>query len=242
VNIVEEYLQNWVTRDGGGMLDPADRAPPFEGCTLERTKNDNPILFLVQMAVEVIKTQPQYLPQFKENFERHMTSTQIVPGLHSRRCGDTPFINQSHDNIVAMVIGSYFLGGIYGENVYQYGARNQWCYNVQASGQYDLKYALQGGDIAICAYATRRKPEPWYILWLAGGMVLSKDFNLTDLRIQLLEAILPSLSKWEQSLLSTAISIHKWRRGSGEKYGGTRFGYYSNEHPFSRFVKAGGTL
>ena len=237
IEFIEEFLNDWTTADGGGMLDPNDREPPIEG-DLERTNNQNAILFLVQPAFDFVEMFPAFKGRLKAKYDTHMGSTEIEPGLHARWRGGAHLIRQSHDNLIGMLVGSWLFDSDYGEKIFQYGSKNRWCFNVGAPGVYDVKCQLQGGDIAIAHLATGRKPAAWYVLWLAIGLMNPVAYNLADLRIRFLEKVMHKLDFAERMLLNFAIDFHKRKRGPVKNYNYTRFGYYRPAHPFTKFQQA----
>lgn len=232
----KEYLENWVAPDGGGKLNKDDEMSPFgQSCPGPTTKNENPILFLVQTAIEMVKHYPETIFTFKALYEKHMASTEISPGLHSRRCGDSTIRRQSHDNVVAMLIGGWFFQSEYPMKIFKYGRIVGWNYNVLKPGQFDIKSQLQGGDIAIAHYAVGFTPEIWNVIWLATGLAISTTYNLADLRIEFLEAFMKAATSGQVPLiqkviLQTGILIHKMRRGPRIKWVRKYFG--GTEYPF----------
>lgn len=233
--LVDEYLEKYVAPDGGGRLEPEDDIPALAPtCQMRTTKNENPILFLVQAAWEFCKEFPGELDAiFKAHYERHMQSTRVQTGLHARRCGDTFRIGQSHDNVVAMVIGSFLFRTPHAEEIFQFGSTHAWCFNVKQPGNFDITQTLQGGDIAICHYATHRETSPWNAVWLAVGLSISRVYNLSDLRIEFLKRTMPERNRFEKFVLGAGIWIHEIRRGSRDKYWSKN--YYGPDHPFRKF-------
>lgn len=237
--VVDEYLSKWVAPDGGGMIDPDDRLPPFPPFVLETTKNENPILFLVQTALELFLNFPDRRLDLKSPFVEHMAGTRVVTGLHSRRPGDAKQFRQSHDNIVAMVIGSWIFNTEHRHEIFGYGSAYGWNFNVadpyQASGEFDVRCNLQGGDVAICHLACGKLPPIWLVIWLAVGLAISRVWNLADLRIRFLELLQPGLPLHIRFLLGTAISFHKFRRGTRMDWIRTYF--FDSNYPFRKIVE-----
>jgi len=232
-----EYLTNWVAPDGGGKLKPSDIHEPFPGCSLETTNNENPILFLVQSAMELIKHYPASIFSFKALYEKHMASTVVegIEGLHSRRCGDFTIRRQSHDNVVAMLIGGWYFKSDYAMKIYKYGSSVGWNYAVMTPGQFDMKSQIQGGDVAIAHYAVGFSPEIWNVIWLAVGLAISKTWNLADIRIQFLQAAKDKIPLVHKLILGPAIFIHQLRRGPRVNWVKKYFG--GTEYPFRMVIE-----
>lgn len=234
-DLLKLYLEKYIAPDGGGRLEPEDDRHSFSNSEIRTTNNENPILFLVQAAREFLIHFDYCYTIFKDAYERHMRSTELVTGLHSRRDGDHFYISQSHDNIVAMMIGSFTFNSSYGEKIFHYGSKHGWVFNVKKIGDTEtLTHQLQGGDIAICYFATNRVPTLWHTLWLGIGLAISKTWNLADLRIQFLKEIIYKIPVNHRLILETAIEIHKWRRGPIR--GNWAKEYYKPEHPVRRMI------
>ncbi|NJL72573.1 MAG: hypothetical protein HC888_13895 [Candidatus Competibacteraceae bacterium] len=193
MSLVNEYLSNWVSPDGGGMIDPGDRLPPFEGAAVDTTKNENPILFLVQAVYELFIAHPNRLEDLKRPFVQHMEATRVEPGLHSRRPGDAKQFRQSHDNLVAMFIGSWLFNTAHRHEIFAYGSMHGWNFNVGEPGRFQLECQMQGGDVAIAHLACGKQPSLWLLIWLGIGLAISTTWNLADLRIKFLEHLAPAM-------------------------------------------------
>lgn len=233
---ITEHLSNFIAPDGGGMLHLNDKAPPLWGCSLERTDNGNAILYLIHPAINFLEKFPEFEPQYKEAFERHMGSTEIIEGLHSRRCGDRFIIGQSHDNILAMLIGGYYLKSEYGKKVFKFLKDHNFNYNVADPDLFDSRCQMQGGDIAVAFFTQKEVPQMWLTIWLALGLAFSKKWNLVDLRITFLkDTIFKSIPKTHSILIAIGIFLHGLRRGlRSSKY---RSFDFPPEHPFVRFLE-----
>lgn len=231
MTLAELYLKDYIAQDGGGKLKPTDERLPFATyCPWSTTLNENPILFLVQSAIELTRLEPDKYLDFKYKYSLHMDQTWMLPGLHSRRCGDYTIRRQSHDNVVAMCIGSWYFKTVHAQNIYDYGNSVFWNYNVISPPKFDIKSQIQGGDIAIATYAVNKVPNVLFLLWLAVGLAISKTYNLADLRIWFIEQKLKSLPIHHRLVLKAAIWIHKKRRGPRLKWIEQYF--KGSEHPF----------
>ena len=235
-SLTRTYLEHYVSADGGGKLSPTDTHTPFPGCMLTTTANENPILFLVQSAIQLLKTEPAYYYDFQSLYFKHMASTQIVPGLHSRRCGDEVIRRQSHDNVVAMAIGGWYFNSHHAKSICEYASTRLWNYNVMGTHAFDLKSQIQGGDIAICRYAAEQTPNVVCLMWLAIGLITTKAFNLADLRIEFLEDIMSKLPILHRLVLKAAIYLHRKRRGPRINW--VRAYFKGSEHPMLLSVES----
>jgi hypothetical protein len=234
---ITEHLEKFIAPDGGGKLDVSDEGGPLHGCTLNRTINQNGILYLVHPAFEFVSEYPEFKPQYKEAYERHMASTEIESGCHSRICGDRFLIRQSHDNVLAMLIGGWLFDSVYAKRVFDFLKAHNFCYNVADPNAYDVRCQLQGGDMAIAYYATRQAAPLWCVIWLALGLAFTRKWNLADLRISFLkENVFKTIPKKESLILSAGMLLHGIRRGKrSTKY---RLFDFSEFHPFVKFLEA----
>lgn len=237
--LITEHLEHFIAPDGGGMLDERDVSLPLHGCALNRTNNQNGILYLVHPAFEFVDFDRSCLEKYKEAYERHMASTYIEDGLHSRSCGDRFLIAQSHDNILAMLIGGWLLGSAYGQRVFNFLKAHNFNYNVADPNTFDSKCQMQGGDIAIAHYTVGAKPPMWCVIWLACGLALTTKWNLADLRVSFLKKnIFKNIPKSESVLIAIGMFLHGLRRGPrSSKF---RLFDFPASHPFVRFLELRG--
>lgn len=230
--LIEEHLALYVAEDGGGRLTVDDTQPPILGCKCERTNNENPILYLVQPAIEFCEKYPKYYPIYKALYEKHMASTEIEEGLHSRRCGDRFLIRQSQDNIIAMVIGGWYFKSEYARKVHDFCYHHSWNYNVKDPDKFDFRCQLQGGDVAIIQWCAGFTPTPEDVIWLSAGLSVTRSFNTADLRLKFLE-LFKKQRPIDKLILSPGVWAHNLRRGPRTG------GFFPPGHPFRSFV--GGT-
>jgi len=239
LQFITEHLEKWIAPDGGGMLDLDDVAAANYGCTLDRTNNQNGILYLVHPAFEFVTAYPEFKEFYKRAYEKHMASTEIISGMHSRSCGDRFAIRQSHDNVIAMLIGGWLLQSEYRYNVFYFLKNHNFNYNVSDPDTFDSRCQLQGGDIAI-AHFTVNKPAPmWCVIWLAIGLAFTTKWNLADLRVSFLrENIFKTIPKLESIIISFGMVAHGIHRGTrASKF---RLFDFKPEHPFVKFLEARG--
>lgn len=232
--LAEEFLNDYVAKDGGGCLEPHRVMPPNVGCIYETPQNDNAILYLVHPAIEFMKSFVEYEVLFKEQYEHHMRNTMIEPGRHLRRCGAVD-IRQSHDNVLAMMIGGFYFESKYAQWLYNYLKKCGWNYNVVTPGEWILECQIQGGDIAIHDMCVGNTPAIWNTAWLAGGLATTKKWNLADLRITFLKDVKHKLPFSHRKLLDIGIAIHEMRRGPRVQ-ACLKFDFPA-VHPFVRFIR-----
>jgi hypothetical protein len=236
-DFVKDHLSYFIAPDGGGMLDSNDIRPPIGECTLYRTHNENPILYLVHPAINFCLEFNEFKSVYADHYNRHMASTYIEPGRHSRRCGDKDLIKQSHDNIVAQLIGGWFFKSAYAREVFNFGKKYDWNFNIKEPGKFELKCQLQGGDIAIAHYAVEEKCPMWCALWLALGLSVSKNWNMCDLRITFLcELLFKKITFLQSSIILIGIVVHGIRRGT--RVSKAREFDFPITHPFVKFLEA----
>jgi len=239
IQFITEHLEKWIAPDGGGMLDLDDTAPAHYGCSLDRTKNQNGILYLVHPAFEFVTAHPQFNESYKRAYETHMRSTEIIPGLHSRSCGDRFNIRQSHDNILAMLIGGWLFKSSFADKVFQFLDDHKFNYNVADPYAFDSRCQMQGGDVAIAHYTVNKTPPLWCVWWLAIGLAFTTKWNLADLRVSFLkQVIFKTIPKHQSYIVALGMIAHGLHRGTRQSK--FRMFDFKPEHPFVKFLEARG--
>jgi len=210
----KEFIEQYIAEDGGGRLQLIPDLPINHGCRLQSPWNDNAVLYFTHPAIEFLKKDKSLLTIFKERFETHMRETEIAVGLHGRRCGFTE--NQSHDNVIAMLIGAKYFQSSCGYAVYVHLKFNGFNYNVARTG-WKIKCQLQGGDHAIADLSVGNTPAIWNTIWLGVGLAVTRKWNLADLRINFLRDFDHKLPKSHQIIIDIGMMIHELRRGPREE-------------------------
>jgi len=229
------FVERYIAPDGGGLFEdePGNIAPPLDPKYPMRAKNENASFALAQGLLE-LDPEGKSLEGFKA-FSRHMALTEIIAGLHGRwpgHRGGTDYIGQSHDNVIAQAILSHHYYSGYAHSILRYGRANWFQYNVRHPGRWSWTEMLQPGDWAILELAAGEEPSPFSLLWLAVGLSISRNWNLSDLRIKFLSRV--QLPWWGGWLVRWGIRKHIERRGPRENW--VRDYYRDEKNPFRRAV------
>lgn len=168
----------YFTEDGQGCLETYDRRPWLD---IESPKNENGTLFAVMYYYAFDKL-GVLTEQDRSNFI-HMIDTCASPesGVYYRRKQDIER-SQSHDNLISLAAGSLLFNTHHAKDIADALDRNLWIWQ---------KTLIQGGDVAFVHMCAGEKPHWWLMLWLLGGLYLTKkdagQLNLARLRIWVLE-------------------------------------------------------
>jgi hypothetical protein len=230
----QRFIAQYIADDGGGRLTLIPDLPINEGCKLSSPWNDNAVVYFVQPAIEFLKKDESLLPIFKERFDTHMKETEIVVGLHGRRCGFTD--NQSHDNVLAFIVGGKYFKSEYLAKVYSYLKVHGFNYNIKRDG-WRLECQIQGGDICIADMAMEYTPALWHTLWLGIGLSVTTKWNLADIRLTFLKDHAHKLPRIHRTIVEIGMFIHELRRGP-RKERCLQFDFPA-EHPFVQEILNG---
>lgn len=176
-------LEDWISDDYLGRL-----TPKSEGRFPGRDDNDNGILFLAMMLMLDFK--PELFQQVQDSIKR----LQVEPGLFKRR-SFSPEIYEAHDNYVGICALSVIYGFNFREDIVRYGEKNGWNFNNVEPGKFEMKCQRQGGDIAFYKLAAGYNVEPWYVVWMIGGLIIAaiknypSTMNLGWLRFRTLDLV-----------------------------------------------------
>jgi hypothetical protein len=176
------WRTNYIAPDGGGKLETYDEREPFVEGAPRITRNENSQLFLVMGHIALDKL--ELLEEIDlDTFVRHIEDSKCEDGLYLRRHKDFG-IRQSHDNILAIAVGSVIHNTKHALWICEYGERHGWCFSF--NGRWEIESCLQGGDIAVIKCLAGKVPTIWEMIWFIGGMLTPKDagkINLLTVRL-----------------------------------------------------------
>ena len=179
-------LDDWISDDYLGRLNPKS-----EGAFPGRDDNDNGILFLAMMFFLVSKMGGLI---DKDKVVASIRALEKERGLYHRR-KFSPDILEAHDNYVGICALSVLLDLPFAEDIVRYGEKTGYNFNNLNPGEYRLDCQRQGGDIGFYKLCAGYKCEPWYAVWMVGGLIVSalksdpSTMNLGWLRFETLNLV-----------------------------------------------------
>lgn len=169
------WRRDYIAPDGGGKLETTDERDGFiEGSRI--TKNENSQLFLVMGHIALHKL-GLLTSEDKDTFIRHIENSRFDSGIFLRRQADTG-IRQSHDNILAICVGSVIHNTGHAQEICGHGEQTGFNYSFRG---WEIECQLQGGDIALVKVMAGRTPTLIEMLWGCVGMALKKDAGQVNL-------------------------------------------------------------
>ena len=227
-------LSDWISDDYLGRL-----TPKSEGRFPGRDDNDNGILFLAM--IFMLKCKLKHPMQHSLVYDS-IRALEKERGLYHRR-RISPEIYEAHDNYVGICALSVIFGLVFANDIVRYGEKNGYNYNNVEPGKYELKCQRQGGDIAFYKLCAGYKAEPWYVVWMVGGLIVSSlrsspsEMNLGWLRFQTL-GLLDIDSSFTKAVIKTGeliVDVIHWIKGKDQLWAFAN--YYRPDHPVNVLAK-----
>jgi hypothetical protein len=158
--------QTWFSSDGLMRLDPypGDSQPNPYNNNQETVLNENGILYL-----GVYTYFTKYCPWFRDTY----LNLEREPGLQCRLPKN--YVRyEAQDNQMGAILGALSIGDQDIPNrINAYGAAHGYNFNNVEPGAWKLEQQRQGGDIAVMQIAADEQPEPWNLIWLIIGLLIS---------------------------------------------------------------------
>ena len=221
-------LDDWISDDYLGRLNPKS-----EGAFPGRDDNDNGILFLAMMLMLVSKT-GGFID--KDKVVASIRALEKERGLYHRR-SISPDILEAHDNYVGICALSVLLGLPFAEDIVRYGEKTGYNFNNLNPGEYRLDCQRQGGDIGFYKLCAGYKCEPWYVVWMVGGLIVSalksypSSMNLGWLRFETLKLldIKEPFTKWTIKIGQVIYHLINYVKGKNQFWAFAN--YFRKDHP-----------
>lgn len=214
-------LETFISPCGGGRLEPEDIAV-INGVTT--TKNENPILFLVYLAIATGLDVKQYA-------KHHADMCRVGKGMYTKR-PMTQFIErQTNDNLIAWAWLKVFYGIPVIDEIAQRARWRMWNYCLTQFWKFECQ--LQGSHVFVIQLAADIRPGWLTTLWYCGALLVrdhsSDAYMKSKPQTDIVEAKFLYLSDLKKKVVRWATEIHNKRRG---KMGQWYFGYYNlKTHP-----------